>query len=307
MGQFWVVGSLNIDLIVECERFPLAGETLRAVGYREVPGGKGGNQAMALARLGARPRMVGAVGDDARGMGYRRTLAAAGVEVGGLRTDPERPTGLALIEVAAGENRIVVVPGANGGLTDQNVVDGLADLAPGDLVLLQLEIPLAAVFAAIRHVRSRGARVILDPAPATDLPDEILALVDFLTPNETEARVLARTQSRPSSGADDLAAARSLVARGCATVVQKSGASGVWAVTKDHVLGRPSFPAQVVDTVGAGDAFNAGFAFALGHGWGLAEALDWGNAAGSLSTRAAGAQDGQPSREEVETLVGPHR
>jgi len=303
MGQFWVVGSLNLDLIVECERFPLPGETLRGDRYREVPGGKGGNQAMALARLGARPRMVGAVGDDARGRLYRQTLEAAGVEVQHLRTDAHRPTGLALIEVAHGENRILVVPGANAGPSAETVVADLAGLAEGDLVLLQLEIPLAAVFAAIRHARARGAVVILDPAPATALPDEILALVDYLTPNATEARILADLPVEPDRGGDPWAAARLLVARGCPTVVQKAGSTGASAVRADGSKTRPAFPAQVVDTVGAGDAFNAGFAFALGQGWTLETALDWGNATGSLSTRATGAQDGQPNRDEVEALV----
>lgn len=300
MRQFWVVGSLNIDLIVECQRFPLPGETLRGERYREVPGGKGGNQAMALARLGAHPRLVGAVGDDARGAFYRKTLEAAGVDIGRLRTDPHRPTGLALIEVACGENRILVVPGANAGPSPESVVADLADLAADDLVLLQLELPLPTVFAAIRHARSRGAVVILDPAPAADLPSDILPLVDYLTPNETEACLVAHLLSDPENR---LAAARALVAQGCPTVVQKAGSTGASAVSGTTTVSRPAFAAPVVDTVGAGDAFNAGFAFALGQGWALEKALDWANAAGSLSTRAAGAQDGQPTREEVEALV----
>jgi ribokinase len=306
MRNTWVVGSLNSDLVVNCPRFPLPGETVMGTSCEELPGGKGGNQAMALARLGCRPRMVGAVGADARGATYRVRLKAAGADIRGLASLEGQATGLALIEVAGGENRIVVVPGANAAVAPDMVEAGLSDLASGDIVLLQLEIPLDSVIRSLEVCRRRGALAILDPAPARPLPPAILALPAYLTPNQTEARFLA---GLPAADADDpaatppLEAARRLLAMGAAHVVQKAGASGAWLLDGSGARHAPACAVTVADTIGAGDCFNAGFACGLAHGLAPAEALAWGNAAGALSVRGRGAQSALPTLEELRQAV----
>jgi len=304
MGQLWVVGSLNMDLIVGCGRFPSPGETILGESFQEIPGGKGGNQAVAIARLGGHPRMVGALGDDARGAAYRNLLTREGVDTEFVHSQPMRQTGLALIEVAGGENRIIVVPGANEAVTMDWLFLPMAKVLPGDIVLFQLEIPLTTVFEAIRFVKLQGATVILDPAPAVPLTAELLALVDYLTPNETEARIVAGLPPQPQEGEHPWEAAQRILALGCPNVVQKAGGRGSFLVTAQGGEARPAFPVAVADTVGAGDAFNGGFAFALSQGKGAAEALAWGNAAGALSTRAPGAQGALPTRAELAALLG---
>lgn len=304
MSELWVVGSLNLDIVVEADRFPLPGETVEGTRSSESFGGKGGNQAVALARLGARPFMVGAVGDDRAGGEYLRTLELEGVRAAGVERLSSGGTGTALIEVSGRENRIVVVPGANGLLTPSMVARALGGLGPGDIVLLQLEIPIDAVREALLAARGAGAASILDPAPARVLPREILALADFVTPNETEAAVLAGGDPGKAAGGDPLANARILRQMGCRAVVQKAGRRGAYLLSEGTEAFAPAFAADVVDTIGAGDAFNAGFAYALSRGLPSVEALRWGNAAGALSTRAAGAQGGMPRREELEALLG---
>ena len=302
MAELWVVGSLNTDLIWNTPRFVEPGETLTGSGYCEVPGGKGGNQAMALARLGCHPRVVGCVGDDDRGQRYRRRLAEAGADVSRLHT-VDAPTGLAMIEVAAsGENRITVIPGANAELSATQVETDLADLQAGDVVLFQLEIPFETVHRAITVAQGKGAVVILDPAPAKPLPTEVYSLVTVLTPNETESRILLGWE--PQSKAPlDLAPARELLGLGVANVVQKAGKHGAILVQPRGETAVAPFVMRVVDTVGAGDAFNAGLAMALSEGRSLAEAVRWGNATGALSTQAPGAQAGLPTREAVQALL----
>jgi ribokinase len=303
MGELWVVGSLNVDVIVETPRFPLPGETVAGTSTAESFGGKGGNQAVALARLGAKPHMIGAVGDDRAGNEYLKVMELEGIRTGGVAQLASCPTGMALIEVSGRENRIVVVPGANGLLTPSMALQALSGLARGDAILLQLEIPIDTVRATLEFARSVGATSILDPAPARVLPDEILSLVDFITPNETEAAILAEADTALVGKADPLANALALRAKGCKAVVQKAGRKGAYLVAGESALFEPSFPVTVVDTIGAGDSFNAGFAFALARGAAPAEALRWGNAVGSLSTRGSGAQGAMPSLAEVESLL----
>jgi ribokinase len=247
--------------------------------------------------------LIAALGDDARGEAYRRVLRREGVDDQFVLTLEGQATGLALIEVAGGENRIVVVPGANAGLSLDRIRQALAEVQPGDLVLLQLEIPFETVFGALQIVRSRGAIAILDPAPAVPLPSEVLALVDYLTPNQTEARLVAGLSLEEGVSPSPLEAARLLLGQGSRAVVQKAGATGSFLVTASSEAFRAAFPAVVVDTIGAGDAFNAGFALALALGKEPEQALVAGNAAGALSTRAAGAQAGLGTRDEWEAML----
>jgi ribokinase len=299
----WVIGSINMDLVAECARFVEPGETLLGGGFSEFPGGKGANQAVALARLGARPRMVGRLGGDSYGSRYLGILAGEGVDTSCVEVADGEATGIALIEVASsGENRILVIPGANKGM-DRARVDGILPMVgAGDIALLQLELPLPMVFYAIRSLHARGAIVILDPAPAAPIPPDILPFIDYLTPNETEAGLLAG-KACAADGAR-LAAASALVEAGARTVILKSGPRGAYIVSGAGSRHVPPYAVDAIDTTAAGDSFNAGFAFALARGEDLYEAAAFANAVAALSTTAKGAQAAMPGLEAAERLRG---
>lgn len=263
-GHVVVFGSLNMDLVARVPRFARPGETLIGESFTTVSGGKGANQAVACARLGVPTRMVGRVGEDAFGRELLDALRAQGVDAGGVATVPGS-SGVALIEVQSdGENRITVIPGANGGVGEDDLgrLDSALDGAAA--LLLQLEVPLPAVVEAARLARSRGVTVVLDPAPAQELPDELYALTDLITPNESEAGVLVGFPVQ--TGEDAVNAARDLRLRGVPTVLIKRGARGVLWAGDAPVQKLPAFEVEAVDTVAAGDAFNGGFAAALAGG-----------------------------------------
>lgn len=289
-SHIWVFGSLNADLVVEVERQPRPGETLSGGDLAVIAGGKGANQAVAAARLGADVRMIGAVGDDAFSGILLDSLTEASVDHSRVRRS-DRPTGAALITVAqSGENSIVISPGANADPTPESVVEDLRDIEPGDFLLCQLESPVETVEAALRHARARGAQTMLDPAPARPLPTSLLREVDILTPNEGEAATL-----RPTAPRDDPAAqAEALKAMGPGQVCLKLGAKGFYL---DRTY--PAFQVDAVDTTAAGDVFNAALAVALLEGRPLAFAA----AAAAVSVTRKGAQPSAPSTEEVEMLL----
>ncbi|WP_270886238.1 PfkB family carbohydrate kinase [Pedococcus sp. 5OH_020] len=268
-GRVVVVGSLNVDLVARVERHPHPGETVLASGSAErFAGGKGGNQAMAAALAGASVQLVGAVGADEPGAAYQARLAAQGVDVALVQTVPGEATGQAWITVdGAGENAIVVVPGANGAVTTPE----LQGLGSGDVVLLQLEIPLGVVAAVARQAADRGCRVVLNAAPFAALPPDVAALADPLVVNEHEALLLADSGVVPGS------------------LLVTFGAAGC---TWDGVRydGTPVAPADVVDTTGAGDAFCGALAAALAAGAGRAAAVARAATAGAEAVRRRGAQ-----------------
>jgi ribokinase len=266
-GRVVVVGSLNIDIVAAVERIPQTGETLLGTSLRRLPGGKGANQAVAAAEAGARVALVGCVGDDSDGTAYVDGLAARGIEVSGLRRVDE-PTGTALIVVDRnGENTIVVVPGANSCVEDADV-QGL-DVGSGDVLLLQLEIPLPVVVDAVRRARAAGARVVLNLAPFAELDPDVLDLCDPVVANEYEAAAL----SRPP---------RSLV-------VTLGGRGARWQRDAAHVeIGAPHV--DVVDTTGAGDVFVGTLAARLASGAADDDALTAAVAAASDSVTRPGAQ-----------------
>lgn len=298
-----VFGSINMDLVARTPRLPSPGETLTGHSFATVPGGKGANQAVACARAGARTRMIGRVGDDVFGAALRESLEGYGVDVSGVATEAGSPSGVAAIAVDdRAENTIIIVAGANGRVGAADVARLEGALADARVLLLQLEVPLDAVVAAARAARQRGVTVVLDPAPARDLPDELYDLVDIITPNETEA---ARLAGFPIAGADDAArAAAALRARGVGVAAIKLGARGVYAADAGGGRLYPAFQMKAVDTVAAGDAFNGGMAAALSEGLPLAEALRWGLATGALSVTKPGAQPSMPSRQELLALLG---
>jgi len=305
MQRIFVVGSINMDLVGLAPGFVAPGETLLGSTFSEFPGGKGANQAVALARLGARPVLVGALGDDGFGDAYRRVLDREGVDGRFVEAIAGVRTGVAMIEVTAnGENRILVLPGANAQLSPQHASGVLAEVQPGDLVLFQLEVPWETVLILLKRFKEKGAVTILDPAPALRLPRRMLELVDFLTPNETEARVLAGLAPETGNEPFSLTPAQALLSQGVRTVIQKAGRQGAWWLEGAEAVHVPTFAVEAVDTTAAGDSFNAGFAFALAQGRPVLEAVRWGNAVAALSTTKPGAQTAMPRWPEVEALLG---
>jgi ribokinase len=299
-----VVGSLNMDLVTRAARRPQRGETLTGESFGMFVGGKGLNQAIAAARQGAGVRMVGRVGADDFGRRLRQTLAAVGVDVQYVAEDGAAGTGVATITLdAEGDNSIIVVPGANGRVGREDVERAAEAIAAADLLMLQLEVPLEAVLRAAEIARAAGVRVLLNPAPApaSPLPDELLRLVDVLTPNETETQALSGL-----SAADDESAARAaaaLRARGVGAVVLTLGARGALLADGERTLHVPGYVVQVVDTTAAGDAFCGALGTQLARGRSLEAAVRYANAAGALATTVLGAEPAMPGREAVERLV----
>lgn len=304
----WVFGSLNVDLVVQMERFPRAGETLTGTEFSTFLGGKGGNQAMALARLGGAPRVVGHVGDDSFGTRYRDALSGAGADVSRVTAVAGIATGTALIEVeASGQNRIVIVPGANGTFPTGQIDRELTGLADGDTLLLQLEIPHEVVWEAAAYARTVGASAILDPAPAAPLPSELYKNLEWITPNETEASTLTGIDTTTDDGLTR--AARELHARGAANVVVKAGARGALCLGRRFTepIRVPGYPVEVVDTTAAGDSFNGGLAWALGRGVPPIEAVRTANAVAALSVTGLGAQTAMPDEASLTEFLASYQ
>lgn len=297
MKRLAVVGSINMDMVVRVDRFPAPGETRLGDSFQVVPGGKGANQAVALGRLGADVAMAGMVGDDASGEMYLKNFRENGVNVDALGVASGETTGTAVIEVErGGENHIVIVPGANA-LCDARWLEGaLPRIMDRDIFLFQLEIPHETVFRAMRRLKEAGKTVILDPAPASPLPDEVFGWIDYITPNETELAVIA-------PGHNMEARMRALRAKGVGAVIAKCGADGAHVLSAEGLSHARGFVVNPVDTTAAGDTFNAGFAYALAAGMAVHEAAQFGNAAAAISVTAAGAQGGMPDRAAVEKFM----
>ena len=297
-----VVGSLNMDLVARAARIPQPGETIIGGEFRTVPGGKGANQAVAAARLGARVSMVGRVGRDAFAGPLLDGLAADGIDHTFVIQDPHAATGVALIVVDdAGENSIVVASGANMRLSPTDADAAETAIAGADALLLQLESPLETVTRAAELARAHGVTVILNPAPARSLPVELLALVDVLIPNESETALL--TGMPVGDQAEAEAAAGALRHMGVGTVILTLGERGALLAREAETVMCPAFDVTPVDTTAAGDAFMGGFAVALAEGRTLSEAARWGNGAGALATTRLGAQPSLPTRQELERLL----
>lgn len=294
MKTIVVVGSLNMDLVVRAPRHPQPGETLIGGDFQTFPGGKGANQAVAAARLGAQVRMIGRVGGDAFGEALLQTVRQDGVDTTFIRRDEQAASGVALITLdAAGQNTIVVAPGANMRVTPQDIEEAEAAFAGADLLLMQLECPLEAVQAAAQMAHRHGLQVVLNPAPARPLPAALLAQTDYLLPNQSELRLLADGE------ADVNRAAARLMAEGVRNLVVTLGEEGALLVTAENQEHLPAFRVPVMDTVAAGDAFAGAFCVALAEGKPLHEAVLWGNAAGAIAVTRPGAQPSMPNREEL--------
>jgi ribokinase len=297
-----VVGSVNLDLLYRVPHLPRAGETLLGSRLQRLSGGKGGNQAHAAAKVappGVTVAMVAGVGDDDAGALLRSDLATAGVDVAGVRTVPG-VSGTALIAVDdGGENTIVVIPGANSDWPESAAAS--IDLRPGDVVVLQLEVPFAVVESVVARADALGARVVLNAAPLDRSAADLLDGVDVLVVNEIEAGELFGFDA--GLEADDVAG----IAAGLTTdLVVTLGARGVvFAPAGGAAISLPAFAVDAIDTVGAGDAFVGGLAAALAASASLESAVRWGSAAGALTTTVRGARHPDLTREAVETLAGP--
>jgi ribokinase len=297
-----VVGSANVDFTVALARLPRPGETVTNGTLLVNHGGKGANQAVAARRLGAEVRMIGCVGADASGAAIRANLAGEGIGVEGLVVADGEATGTALIAVdVAGRNQIAVAPGANRALTIDAVAARAEDFAWADVVVCQLETPLPVVGFSLDKARRRRAITILNPAPVPDVVLDVLALVDYLTPNAGEAERLSGVPAPDADGAR--AAAQALVRQGARTVIVTLGERGALACAGDETVHVPAFEVPVVDTTAAGDAFNGGLAVALGEGRGLREAIGFASAAAALACTRRGAQVSLAVRAEVEALL----
>ncbi|MFN8413928.1 MAG: ribokinase [Anaerolineales bacterium] len=299
MTDILVIGSLNADLVVRSPRFPQPGETISGEDLQIIPGGKGANQAVAAARQGANVAMVGRVGSDSFGPFLVNNLKTNHVDISHVPTDASA-TGTAIIVVDSnGQNSIVLSPGANAQVSKADV-----DSAPdAKILLLQFEIPMDTVVHAAKRYKAMGTTVILNPAPARDIPEELFSLIDILIPNETELGLITNKQVNDATSAEH--AAKELLQRGVKTVIVTLGANGALLVTKDQAIQVPSFKVKVVDTTAAGDSFIGGFASKLlqvGQ-QDLQLAVRYGCACGALATTKFGAQPSLPTQEETETLL----
>jgi ribokinase len=301
-----VVGSINMDLVVRSNKTPVAGETVSGLDFTTIPGGKGANQAVAAARLGAQVEMIGCVGDDAFGQQMLVQLTKEGVGQSQVRVLPHMSTGVALIQVEqGGDNRITIISGANAGLLPEHLelAEAKAMIAKADILLVQLEIPLETVIKAIQLAHSAGVKVILNPAPAKSLPPSIWKYVDLVTPNETEAAIL--TTGRPNAGAalhlmDELRALTQT------NIIITQGAKGVDFNIAGKSGAFPAYRVEVVDTTAAGDSFNAGLAVLWGEGMPLAESISFASKAAALTVTRFGAQTSLPTRDEVNLFRDHH-
>lgn len=297
-----VVGSANSDYLVRGARLPLPGETVQGDTFLEAPGGKGANQAVAAARLGARVTLVARVGRDRRGDALIANLEAEGVDTSYIVRDDEAPTGAAVILVGqGGQKQILTAPGANHRLVIADVEAAAEAIAATKVVLAQLEAPIEVVTAAFRLARQSGAKTVLDPAPAVPLPDELLQLIDVIRPNSSEAEVLTGVSVTHYESAKT--AANLLLERGVGAVTVQAGELGNLLVSPEGECRLAKLPVESIDATGAGDAFAAGLATLLAEGVPFSEAGAFANAAAAIATTGFGAQTALPTRSQVQALL----
>ncbi|WP_409271055.1 ribokinase [Neobacillus sp. SCS-31] len=285
-----VIGSINMDLVTKVSRVPLVGETVIGESFYTAPGGKGANQAVAAARLGAQVSMIGCVGDDSFGRELISNLESQLIDTSKVGVVSGSSTGIASITLSGGDNSIIVTPGANNHVTPEFLLSHEKAISESDYIILQLEIPLETVKLAASIAKKHGVKVILNPAPFQVLPEQLLNDVDYLTPNEHEQKqlILSLNSERKEE-----------ILKKC---IVTQGPKGV-AIYKDGVGEIPGYRVEAIDTTGAGDTFNGALAFALSEGMGLKEACQFANAAAALSVTKPGAQGGMPTRDEVEELI----
>ncbi|MFZ5516097.1 MAG: ribokinase [Candidatus Zhuqueibacterota bacterium] len=299
MSKITVIGSTNIDLVAKAKRLPATGETVIGEAFQIFHGGKGANQAVGVARLGGDVRFITKIGADQFGQQARENQLRYGIAPDFILQDEQAPTGVALIEVdERGQNRIVVVPGANARLTVSDLEKLRPALETSDVILIQLEIPLETVGYILKTGRRANAAVILNPAPAHELPQDFFGAISVITPNETEAAAMTSLPAMQLT-----AIAEALRRKGVGTVVLTLGEQGAFFQSADESGEVPTWKMKAVDTTAAGDAFNAGLAVALAEGQKLPSAVRFANAVAALSVTKMGAQPSMPTRSDVEKLL----
>lgn len=293
-----VVGSLNMDLVVYADKIPRPGETVLGRNFRQIPGGKGANQASSAAKLGADVRMIGCVGTDAFGVQLKDSLSRDGVNVEHVMVKPEVSTGVAVILVEnSGDNSITVASGANYSITEDDITSARGVITDSDVILLQLEIPLDIVRAAVTAAKSAGRTVILNPAPAAELDEEILRNTDILTPNETELEFLS---GHRTDTLENLKAAGSvMLEKGVKELVITLGSRGALHMNRKAATHYSAYQVNAVDTTAAGDSFNAALAVFLSEGKTMEEAIGFAMKVGAMTVTKEGAQPSLPLLKEV--------
>lgn len=287
-----VIGSINMDLVTQTNTVPKVGETVLGKSFFTVPGGKGANQAVAAAKLGADVTLLGCVGDDAFGKELKQHLKNQGIHTDAIKTSPNSTTGVASITLSEGDNSIIVVPGANLNLTPKLIKEYEEIITKSDIILIQLEIPLETVIQAVDLANMHQVPVILNPAPIQDLPKELLVKASYLTPNEHEEKSLLLNSELTEEE-------RSQVKRKC---IVTQGSRGVLLNQEGEELIK-GYQVEAVDSTGAGDSFNGALAVALSEGNSLKESCRFANAVAALSVTKLGAQSGMPTLEEVEKFL----
>lgn len=302
MGGVFVAGSINMDVVATADRHPKPGETVAGRKVLHFPGGKGANQAVAAAKLGAKTTLIGRVGTDAFGRELRTFLAAQGIDLAFVQDTPEAHTGTALITVANADNTIVVIPGANAHLSVADVA--LPSLAKGDVAVSQFEIPLPAISAFFARARAAGATTILNPAPALHFDRELLDLVDILILNETELGLLARTELRDTDNHTRFIEAAQLLQAGTDKIVCITlGRRGGVALINGEPLIIPGRAVEALDATGAGDCFVGVVAAQLANGQPIRDAFSYANIAASICVQRMGAAPSMPTAAEVASML----
>lgn len=297
-----VIGSLNMDLVVQSSRFPESGETVLGEKLNYLPGGKGANQAVAASRLGAEVTMIGAVGEDPYGDRLIEMLEEDNINTTCIKRVQGESSGVAIIFLDDKDNRIIVIQGANAYCTKEDIDANRNIIMNSDIILIQLEIPLETAHYAVELAKQLNKTVILNPAPAQILPDELLQQIDIITPNETELNILTTEKSNKASLEHRM---DNLLEKGVKHVVTTVGGRGaVYKTSQQDIESFPGYQVPVVDTTGAGDSFNGGLAVALGKGLPMSDALTFANKVAALSVGRFGAQSSMPLLDEVLEFEG---
>lgn len=304
MKQILVVGSLNMDTVIETPHMPKCGETIAGKSVEQIPGGKGANQAYAAGKLGGKVAMLGAVGDDTKGQQLLDNLDAVNVDVSHVEKLKEVPTGQAYITVDSnGDNAIIIIAGANGEVNKELIRENRELIRRSDIIVMQLEIPLEVVQYVKELAAAEGKMIILDPAPARrDIPESLWNGIDFIKPNETEIGILTGTDIRDQK--ERICAARELIRKGVKNVIVTLGGEGCIHVTADTEEFFPAHQVKTVDTTAAGDCFTAAFALALSQGKTCKEAISFGQKASAIAVTRKGAQTSIPTLEEIREYGG---
>ncbi len=292
-----VIGSINMDLVTSTNRIPQVGETVLGNSFHTIPGGKGANQAVAGARLGADVTMIGAVGNDSFGETLVDHLTIQGINTENIMKVKDTSTGIATIILSDGDNSIIVVSGANNHMTPAVIEKHEEVILNSNILLLQLEIPLESVIRAVELAKKHGILTILNPAPIQKLPKELLEMVDYLTPNEHEQTLLFASIDGTDQELEKLKE----------KCIVTKGAKGVTIFKNGEIIEIPSIQVEAVDTTGAGDTFNGALATAFCEGAEIEDACRFANVVGAISVTKLGAQTGMPTKKEVEEFLNLHK